>query len=294
VKSPAELAGGFGRGLSRPTSLYLTILALWVSCLASKPAPLPEPVAGPDLVLWLDAEDIEGRGDASRQPAQGEAIAAWADKSSYRNHARQSVAPQQPTYLRDALDGELYAVHFQAAQRQHVSAGNSPSLDLSLLTAFVVARANRPGSDMWMFSKNHWGPPWTGYGIAISKDGLRPWPHLGLDTGAHGYFQFRGDLDSRFRVVELCYDGKIARDRLEAAADQAQAVSPLIDFAMSGKHHNVKVDSARLLRLIAWVDANCPFLGEEEVRVLADPEFSGIEKLPIRPRLKTAPVIERP
>ena len=28
-----------------------------------------------------------------------------------------------------------------------------------------------------------------------------------------------------------------------------------------------------LLRLIAWVDANCPYLGEEEIRAMADPEF---------------------
>jgi hypothetical protein len=68
----------------------------------------------------------------------------------------------------------------------------------------------------------------------------------------------------------------------------------LIEQAMSGKHHDVKVDSVELLKLIAWVDANCPYLGEEEIRALADPEFSGIEKLPIRPRLKTAPLIERP
>jgi hypothetical protein len=72
------------------------------------------------------------------------------------------------------------------------------------------------------------------------------------------------------------------------------ARSPMIELAMSGKHHDVKVDPVGLLRLIAWVDANCPFLGEEEVRAMADPEFSGIEKLPIRPRLKTAPVIDRP
>ena len=70
--------------------------------------------------------------------------------------------------------------------------------------------------------------------------------------------------------------------------------SHLIELAMSGKHHDVKVDPAGLLRLIAWVDANCPYLGEEEIRAMADPEFSGIEKLPIRPRMKTAPVIERP
>ena len=72
------------------------------------------------------------------------------------------------------------------------------------------------------------------------------------------------------------------------------ARSPLIEHAMSGQHHGVKVPPADLLRLIAWVDANCPFLGDEEIRAMADPEFSGIENLPIRPRLKTAPVIARP
>ena len=63
---------------------------------------------------------------------------------------------------------------------------------------------------------------------------------------------------------------------------------------MSGKHNDVKVESVDLLRLIAWVDANCPYLGEEEIRAMPDPDFAGIEALPIRPRLKTAPVVERP
>jgi len=49
-----------------------------------------------------------------------------------------------------------------------------------------------------------------------------------------------------------------------------------------------------LLRLSAWVDANCPYQGEEELRALNDPEFAGVDLLPIRPRLKTAPTIERP
>lgn len=70
--------------------------------------------------------------------------------------------------------------------------------------------------------------------------------------------------------------------------------SPLIELAMSGKHHDVKVSPAELLRLIAWVDANCPYLGDEEIRAMPDPVFDGIENLPIRPRLKTAPIIDRP
>ena len=70
--------------------------------------------------------------------------------------------------------------------------------------------------------------------------------------------------------------------------------SRLVELAGSGKHYDVKVDPVDLHRLIAWVDACCPYLGEEEVRALGDPDFPGIERLPIRPRVATAPVIERP
>jgi len=70
--------------------------------------------------------------------------------------------------------------------------------------------------------------------------------------------------------------------------------SPLIELAGSGKHHKVKVDPISLRRLIAWVDANCPYAGDEEIRAMDDPKFPGIDRLPIRPRMKTAPVIDRP
>jgi hypothetical protein len=70
--------------------------------------------------------------------------------------------------------------------------------------------------------------------------------------------------------------------------------SPLIRMAMSGEHHGVVVDPLSLHRLITWVDACCPFMGEPELRALGDPDFPGIEELPIRPRVATAPVVERP
>jgi hypothetical protein len=70
--------------------------------------------------------------------------------------------------------------------------------------------------------------------------------------------------------------------------------SRLVELAASGQHYGVKVDPANLHRLIAWVDACCPYLGEEGVRALGDPNFPGIEHLPIRPHVATAPVIERP
>ena len=201
---------------------------VWIPCLTlctARAAAVLAPITGPDLVLWLDAQDIKGQGATTNQPPHGEPVAAWADKSSFHHNALQDVPQQRPTYLRDALDGGHSAIHFEAARQQHLSAGSPPALALSSLTAFVVARSGRSGAPMWLFSKNDWGPPWSGYGIAVTHDGLRPWPHLGLETGEHGYFQFGGDLDSRFRVVELVYDGKTAQARLDAGADGIQAVS---------------------------------------------------------------------
>jgi hypothetical protein len=70
--------------------------------------------------------------------------------------------------------------------------------------------------------------------------------------------------------------------------------SRLIELASSGDHYDVKVDPVSLRRLVGWVDTNCPYRGEEEIRAIADPDFSGIGLLPIRPRCKTAPIIVRP
>lgn len=70
--------------------------------------------------------------------------------------------------------------------------------------------------------------------------------------------------------------------------------SDLIKLVMSGEHYDVKIDPISLRRLIVWVDACCPFMGEPEIRALGDPDFPGIEELPIRPRVATAPIIDRP
>jgi len=69
--------------------------------------------------------------------------------------------------------------------------------------------------------------------------------------------------------------------------------SKLIDIAMSGKHNDVKVTGAELRQLIGWVDANCPFRGDSEIRAIPDPDPQRFAHLPILPRTKTAPVIDR-
>ncbi|MBN1854125.1 MAG: hypothetical protein JW829_15465, partial [Pirellulales bacterium] len=70
--------------------------------------------------------------------------------------------------------------------------------------------------------------------------------------------------------------------------------SRLIEMAMSGDHYATKITGDDLRLLIGWIDANCPYRGDDEIRALADPSFPGIDALPIRPRTKTAPIIHRP
>ena len=59
------------------------------------------------------------------------------------------------------------------------------------------------------------------------------------------------------------------------------------------EHYQVDLSPDERRTLIAWVDAVCPYRGDEEVRAIPDPDFPGIDLLPIRPRTKTAPHIDR-
>ena len=70
--------------------------------------------------------------------------------------------------------------------------------------------------------------------------------------------------------------------------------STLIHNATSGEHHGVRVSKEDAELLIAWVDCNGPFLGDEEIRDMYDPYSRTVEVIPpVRPRIRTAPVINR-
>jgi hypothetical protein len=69
--------------------------------------------------------------------------------------------------------------------------------------------------------------------------------------------------------------------------------SKIVENATSGNHHNVKVTGEDLERLIAWTDCNGPYYGREELKEMYDPWFYNIDKLPVRPRVATAPDINR-
>lgn len=71
-------------------------------------------------------------------------------------------------------------------------------------------------------------------------------------------------------------------------------VSRLAHNALSGEHHGVKVEGEARERLLAWIDVNGPYLGDEEIRAMYDPDSVAINTAPkIRPRIATAPKINR-
>jgi len=182
--------------------------------------------AGSHLVLWLDAQDINGGGNPGSNPGDGTAIGHWADKSSHGNHAVQGNPDRRPIYRVNAGNRSRIGantVRFDASKSQFLTAGHGPSLNLSQLTAFVVARAGDASANMWLFGKNHWGPPWTGYGIAVSKDGLHPWPHLGL-RGEGISLRYGHELRSELAIVEVCLDAVRLHALLNGKLDRLQAV----------------------------------------------------------------------
>ena len=71
------------------------------------------------------------------------------------------------------------------------------------------------------------------------------------------------------------------------------STSRLIKLVTSGKHHNVKVEGDELRRLIAWVDCNCVYRGDEEVRKLPDPPPNVAGRFPVPVKIRTAPIISR-
>ncbi len=99
-------------------------------------------------------------------------------------------------------------------------------------------------------------------------------------------------------------------DRTIAPMTALSYKSRLIDIAMSGDHYDVKVDELSLRKLIVWVDILCPYLGEEEIRAMPDPDpadpFFANSRYPPRtpgikpfadspypPRMQNAPIVDR-
>jgi hypothetical protein len=119
-------------------------------------------------------------------------------------------------------------------------------------------------------------------------------PYLTFVSGSTGWGK---DKEKISLSGALIVEGYSTRDTMSLTTLAPMSVfsykSKLLENATSGKHPKVKIDAASRRRLTAWIDANCPYLGKEEIRKMGDPDFKHIETLKLRPRVKTAPEINR-
>jgi len=67
--------------------------------------------------------------------------------------------------------------------------------------------------------------------------------------------------------------------------------SPLIKMVRDGKHNKVKISGVDLRRLMAWVDSNCVYRGDKEIRMIND--YPNGANLPVPTLIKNAPRIDR-
>ena len=84
-----------------------------------------------NLVLWLDASDIDGDGKTNDNPANGAAVTVWADKSGNGNDAAGGTVP---SYSTSAVNGKA-AVHFQP--REYLVGQNGFKANITA-TVFIV------------------------------------------------------------------------------------------------------------------------------------------------------------
>jgi hypothetical protein len=119
-------------------------------------------------------------------------------------------------------------------------------------------------------------------------------PYLTFVSGRTGWGRNKQKISLAGAFIVEGY-GKVDPDSLRTLEPMGvfSYKSRLLENATSGKHNDVRIDAASRRRLTAWIDTNCPYLGKEEIRRMDDPQFAHIETLKLRPRVGTAPEIDR-
>jgi len=121
--------------------------------------------------------------------------------------------------------------------------------------------------------------------------GVGPFKRPYLDLIGPNWFYKGTGIAGTLRVEDNASRGTDARYYATVPPMSALSYkSRLIEIAMSGKHNDVRIAGVELQRLIAWVDCNGPFMGEDEVRAIPD---RGGPRGTIPFLTKSAPVVDR-
>ncbi len=147
-----------------------------------------------------------------------------------------------------------------------------------------------------------------------SRDGgTFPEPYVTLTMGTRRSLRdFPHDCEGGVAgtILPMAFPLTPEKDRTLPPMTALSFTSRLIHLASSGEHYDVQVDELSRRKLIAWVDILCPYLGEEEIRGMPDPDPNDpffknspypprtpgtrpFADSPYPPRMKNAPVVDR-
>jgi hypothetical protein len=123
-----------------------------------------------------------------------------------------------------------------------------------------------------------WNRPYDGHGKIVSAafgwaDSILVESYNGNNPAAYATYPAMTRLSYKSRLVKR-FSGEKVSD--------------------TDKHPVIKADKESILRVIHWVDAMVPYYGAEELRQLEDPVFPGRDWISQRPRVHSAPIVQRP
>ena len=93
------------------------------------------------MVLWLDAQDVDGDGYSDAGYADGVPMPIWIDKSLSEKHAKQSVAQKTPNYALNVFGG-LPAIRFESGDAFNVGSLN---VNYGNVHVFMVSKGSGVG-----------------------------------------------------------------------------------------------------------------------------------------------------
>jgi hypothetical protein len=161
------------------------------------------------LVLWLDGADPDGDRLADNNPADGQNLTKWIDKSGQMNHVEQKSTDRQPKYQRGVLNSRsvvrFSGKHaFEQPKFRGIREGDRPFYAVFVMKATMVAphsnprlldlRADQPGEEADVR---------RGFWVGYQNNGRN---RLGIAHGDEGEAE-TVSWNGKANLLEVAYEG---------------------------------------------------------------------------------------
>lgn len=169
------------------------------------------------LILWLKA-DVEVN-------TKGDKVTAWQDQSGYGNHALQTTAAAQPTYItQNSHFHQQPSLRFNG-QTEFLRVSHRDSLNISeALTTFLVIKCTNLQQSNGLFSKSRSGQAFSNYALSIEGGKRR----LLFDHADQRWTQYAsfGTISPRTLIITVSFDSQTQRGYFGVNGQQVGEFTP--------------------------------------------------------------------